>query len=97
MNKLSKAFADFNFSTHLGLDHNETYCMFTVKTTLDEIKRFGMENADVVECFFEREIQESIRDEMRSLAEQVVKRYSKKTEWTLEKVEASKNKTQNKN
>ena len=97
VNKLSKAFADFNFSTHLGLDHNETYCMFTVKTTLEEIKRFGMENADVVECFFEREIQESIRDEMRSLAEQVVKRYSKKTEWTLEKVEASKNKTQNKN
>ena len=85
--KLSKAFAEFNFSTHLGIDHNATYCMFTVKTTLGEMKRFGMENADVVECYFEKEIQESIRDEMKALAEQVVKRYSKNTQWTLEEVE----------
>lgn len=93
--KLSKTFADLNFSTHLGLDHNETYCMFTVKTTLEEMKRFGMENADVVECYFGKEIQESIRDEMKTLAEQVVKRYSKKTEWTCEKIEELKNKKQN--
>ena len=86
--KLSKAFEGFDFSTHLGLDHNETYCLFKVKkTTLVEIKRFGMENADVVECFFEKEIQDRIRDEMKALAEKVVKRYSKKTEWTLEKIE----------
>jgi len=91
--KLSKAFAEFNFSTHLGLDHDAIYCMFTVKTTLGEIKRFGMENADVVECFFEKEIQESIRDEMKALAEQVVKRYSKNTQWTREKIEELKNKT----
>ena len=86
--KLTEFNHDFNFSKHLGLDHNETYCMFTVKTTLGEIKRFGMENADVVECFFEKEIQDRIRDEMKALAEKVVKRYSKKTEWTLEKFES---------
>ena len=84
VNKLSKTFADLNFSTHLGLDHNETYCMFTVKTTLEEMKRFGMENADVVECYFGKEIQDQIREEMKALAGKVVKRYSKETEWTLE-------------
>ena len=93
--KLTEFNHDFNFSKHLGLDHDETYCMFTVKTTLEEMKRFGMENADVVECFFEKETQEIIRNEMKMLAEQVVKRYSKKNEWTLKKVESLKNKTRN--
>jgi hypothetical protein len=34
---------------------------------------------------------------MKALEEQVGKRHSKKTKWTQEEVEASKNKTQNKN
>ena len=72
--KLSKTFSELNFSDHLGLDHNETYCVFKVQTTEEEIKRFGLEHADVVEI----ERPKHIRDEIKALSEKLVKRYSKK-------------------
>lgn len=72
--KLTKFNRDFNFSQYLGLDHNATYYVFEVKTTAEEIKRFGLEHADVAEI----EEPAYIRDEIKALAEAMIKRYNKK-------------------
>lgn len=70
---LSKVLPEINFSDYLGLDHNAAYCVFKVQTTEEEIKRFGLEHADVVEI----ERPKHIRDEIKALSEKLVKRYSK--------------------
>ena len=71
--KLAEKYPELNFSKYLGLEHNKKYVEFKTTTTDEEIFRFSLENADVVELLAPTHVRERILD----ISRKVEKRYSK--------------------